>query len=156
DDTVDVRMRTQGSVLNGGSISLNAIKARIVTDAGSVMDVSATQHSADLPGTVPTAPYVAQSVWSDAGSISVSSTEATRLDGTLSAKAAGQGAGGGFNLTFLRAGVGAESVDRESFAHRIVVRTANQDAVATGTADGAPVVTAQLSAQALGSAGFDS
>ncbi len=94
-----------GKVLDGGSVVLSDDAGYVVTQAGSVIDVSGASASFDLlqassPALLGGQNYSAQSVWSDAGSITFDAASGLYADGTLQAHAgAPQGEGG--TLTIL-------------------------------------------------------
>ncbi len=91
-----------GKVLAGGSVVLSDDSGYVVAQAGSVIDVSGTSASFDVPQAA--APgilggqiysYAPQPVWSNAGSITLAASAGLDFDGTLIAHAgAPQGQGG--------------------------------------------------------------
>lgn len=162
DGSLRMRQRVQGSILDGGSIKLTASEGRIVADAGSRMDVSAAAASVDQPTDATRSLYTATPLWGDAGSITLNSSEASRLDGSLSGKRAGQGAGGSFTFNFLRRNyvendpaADPSTWVRPEFAHAIVVSAAAPGTEVVSGRDNTPMVTARLSADALNQGGFD-
>ncbi|MGB0125990.1 MAG: hypothetical protein WBP72_00030, partial [Rhodocyclaceae bacterium] len=159
DGTAALRQRVQGEVLTGGQVGLSATNARVVADAGSLVDVSAAAAAVDLPSGANTGVYETQTVWSDAGAISVSSTEASRLDGGLAGHAAGQGAGGSFSMDFHRRAA-SDNTDpnnppRADFDHAVVVTQGVPGSGLLVSDSGPPLVTGRVSADALAAGGFD-
>jgi filamentous hemagglutinin family protein len=86
----------KGSVLAGGSIALAATEASVVISQGALLDVSGA--AADIDIAAAGAPSVRTHVTSDAGTITVTATLPTRVDGTLRGVAQGTSAGGTFAL----------------------------------------------------------
>lgn len=86
-----------GKVLNGGSVTLSTDTGAIVAEAGSVIDVSGTSASFDLPqiGADGAIIYAPQPVWSNAGSITLGASRGLFFDGTLKAEAGAPQAEGG-------------------------------------------------------------
>jgi len=65
-----------GSVLAGGSISLSSVGV-IVAQAGSRFDISGASGTVEIPNAASgfgASPYVAQAVWSNGGSLTLSSS----------------------------------------------------------------------------------
>lgn len=154
DGSVTLAPRRQGYLTSGGGISLAGTNARVVADPGSLLDASAASATVDLPTNKVGGPYAATPIWSDAGGITIASTEASRLDGSLRAKAAGLGLGGTFSLSFTRHKVGNLETQRQDFAHRIVVGQGKPDGGERLAPDGKPFVTARVAADTLNAAGF--
>ncbi len=94
-----------GKVLDGGSVVLSDDSGYVVAEAGSIIDVSGASASFDVPQASTSSVfggqnYSAQSVWSNAGSITLGVASGLYFDGTLEAHAgAPQGEGG--TLTIL-------------------------------------------------------
>jgi filamentous hemagglutinin len=83
----------QGEILNGGQVTITANKGYVVSEAGSLIDVSGSSGAVDvLTGGAPVASYQRTQVASDAGSINIKTREGALLDGTLRGKAGGVGA----------------------------------------------------------------
>lgn len=88
----------QGSVLTGGSVTLLANKGYVVTDPGSVIDVSGTAATIDVINTTGVKPTV---VAGNAGAVDIEAREGLILQGSLLGQAATYngatvaGAGGG-------------------------------------------------------------
>ncbi|GLU31844.1 hypothetical protein Busp01_16860 [Trinickia caryophylli] len=89
---------TTGRVLPGGSVTISDDSGFIVAQAGSVIDVSGA--AATLDRLQPSGGYASQTVWSDAGSITLSGTSGLLFDGTLRARPGAPEAQGG-TLTLL-------------------------------------------------------
>jgi len=91
----------QGEILNGGQVTITANKGYVVSEAGSLIDVSGTSGAVDLlKGDVQSATYQHTQVASDAGSIQINTREGALLDGALLGKAGGAGAqDGSFGLS---------------------------------------------------------
>ncbi|RWV81678.1 hypothetical protein GW17_00056881, partial [Ensete ventricosum] len=123
---------TTGEVIDGGSVVLATDAGSVVTQAGSVIDVSGTsaifdqpqQSSAGLLGGQNDAP---QLVWSDAGSITLAAA------GTLKAQA-GAPLGQGGTLTILPAGQVSSTVSLPT-ANAIILQQAS-DSLPTGLIPG--------------------
>jgi filamentous hemagglutinin family protein len=157
DAGVTLAERRQGYVTSGGSISMTATRSRLLTDAGSLLDVSGVGATVDAPTGLGNLPYAPQQIWSDGGKIALSSTEATRLDGSLLGSASGAGLGGTFSLSFKRRDfVDPLGLPRQDFGHRVVVTQGVPDASQRYTAGGTPLVTARISADTINAAGFSS
>jgi filamentous hemagglutinin len=154
DGSVTRRARRQGYVSSGGSISLKATNGRVVTEQSSVLNVSAASATVDLPTNASGGPYAAKAIWGDAGSIAISSTEASRLDGRLKANAAGNGLGGSFSQSFVRHDVGNIDTQRTDFAHRIVVSQAKPDSDERIVTGSERYVTSRIAADTLNAGGF--
>ncbi|MEQ1801397.1 MAG: filamentous hemagglutinin family protein [Gammaproteobacteria bacterium] len=93
----------QGRVLDGGSISLSALRGRVELAAGSALDVSGTATELDLPAGAPVSggsPVQPTLVASRGGSIDLVAPEGLRLDGAL------RGTGGAANAEGGRLALG--------------------------------------------------
>lgn len=88
----DARGLRRGDVLNGGQIRLSVVGGDVVTDAGSVMDVSGAQSAIDLIDAGNN--VVRTTVSSQAGVISIDASENFDINGQFVAQ------GGGGALTF--------------------------------------------------------
>ncbi|MBU1980440.1 MAG: filamentous hemagglutinin family protein [Gammaproteobacteria bacterium] len=90
----------QGEILDGGQVSINAQKGYVVTETGSLIDVSGTSGAVDvLRGAGGRSTYQGMEVASNAGSINIAASEGTLLDGGMLGRAGGTGAlGGAFSL----------------------------------------------------------
>jgi filamentous hemagglutinin family protein len=89
-----------GVVLDGGSISLTSDQGYVVTQQGSVINVSGSSDVYDLPkangaSSGAQAAYVPTSVWSDAGSIVLGAAAGLYADGSLLAQGGSSQAEGG-------------------------------------------------------------
>jgi filamentous hemagglutinin len=93
----------RGQVLTGGKININGL---LVAQKGSLMDVSGTSATLDIPKVLPDALQIADGalnyqptfIAGNAGSISVKSVGGALLDGTMKAGVdANTAAGGSFN-----------------------------------------------------------
>lgn len=89
----DNGLRT-GRVLNGGSVNLLARSGFIVTEEGSLIDVSGVSTELDLPA-VSSPVRERVTVNGDAGAISLRAREGMLLDGSYQAQAGGPGSRGG-------------------------------------------------------------
>lgn len=86
----------EGDVLRGGEISIKASSGYVVTEAGSVIDVSGVSTELDLPGRDGAeAAYSRVPVAGDAGSIRIAAREGALLDGQLKGTPGGGQARGG-------------------------------------------------------------
>lgn len=92
-----------GSVLGGGSVTIQASRGYIVTDPSSLIDVSGASGVVDvLTQTSGSAVYRSQEVDSAGGSITLQAAEGMLLNGALNARAGGQNpavAGGSISLS---------------------------------------------------------
>jgi filamentous hemagglutinin len=92
----------KGEVLDGGSVDINAAKGYLITQAGSLIDVSGTQTTLDL---VARNGLTATQVASNGGRINLAAREGMLLEGDLAGKAGGgQARGGSLNLNLDRQG----------------------------------------------------
>lgn len=103
--SVDVRPDAQGflsgEVLSGGSVTLSARKGYIVTEVGSLIDVSGTVGALDVPTAGARNPvYVRTLVASEAGSVTLGAREGMLLDGSMRAQGGNANQSGG-TLTVL-------------------------------------------------------
>ncbi len=81
----DSRGLTQGKVINGGSVTLGGQGAYVVTESGSRIKVSgAAPVQLDVPNE---SGGLGRTVGSDAGSVTIATTEGALLDGTIEAHA---------------------------------------------------------------------
>jgi hypothetical protein len=153
----DSRGLTQGDVLAGGTVALNAQVGYVVSESGSKIDVSgAAPVRLDVPNE---AGGLGRNVGSDAGSIAIVAREGALLDGTLAARAGGDSnRGGSFSLTL------GDNATPSGAGHPVGQRVISlADAVpaqATGLAPGGAMPAsldgqAKLGAAALEAAGFD-
>ncbi len=153
----DGRGLTQGNVLAGGKVALNAQVGYVVTESGSKIDVSgATPVRLDVPNE---AGGLGRNVGSDAGSIAIVAREGALLDGTLAARAGGApNRGGSFGLTL------GDNATPSGAGHptnpRVIALAEAVPAQATGLAPGGAMPAsvngqARLGAAALEAAGFD-
>ncbi len=153
----DSRSLTQGEVLNGGSVTLNAPTGYIVTSAGSRIDVSgAAPVLLDVPNE---RGGLGRIVASDAGTVTIASREGMLLDGAIDARAgSAANRGGTFNLT-----LGGDTSSR-SFAaptnERMLTLAQTVVPLATGLMPGDAVPDSfngntRIGTQAMEDAGFD-
>ncbi len=84
-DTLDAAGYREGSILQGGAVSLQANKGFIVTATGSVIDVSGTAGVIDVIGNRGAAPKV---IAGSAGAITIDAREGISLQGSLLGHAA--------------------------------------------------------------------
>jgi hypothetical protein len=85
----------QGEILNGGQVTITANKGYVVSEAGSLIDVSGSSGAVDVLTGAPVASYQRTQVASDAGSINIKTREGALLDGALRGTAGGTGAQNG-------------------------------------------------------------
>lgn len=83
-------------VADAGKISLTAANGVLIAKQGSVMDVSGVSGRVALPVR---SGFAEQLVAGDAGSITLVARDGLALDGTLTGKPSGDGAGGSLNIT---------------------------------------------------------
>ena len=154
----DSKGLVKGEVLNGGDITLGAQTGYLVTEAGSVIDVSgAAPVRLDIPNA---AGGLGMWVGSDAGSISLGAQEGALLDGALVAHAGGaSNRGGSFNL---RLGYSdAPLVGGYPTVERVVSLAQSVSPLTPGLSAGVAIPDARnglarLGAETLEAAGFDS
>lgn len=153
----DSRGLTQGEVLSGGSVALNAQIGYVATRGGSRIDVSgAAPVRIDVPNEHG---GLGRMVGSDAGAVNVTAREGALLDGALAASAGSTAQrGGSFSLTLgdnaTPTGVGHPAGTRTIVLANAV--PAQISALAPG--DAIPLAldgTAKLGAATLESSGFD-
>jgi filamentous hemagglutinin family protein len=156
-NTLNPNHYRQGSVLDGGKISLQAYKGFVVVDAGATIDVSGASGTVDVIGTRSVTPTA---VAGDAGQVEIDAREGIVLQGTLKGQAANlPGAAGGsltvgldlFNHAATNAFYGIPP-DTES-AERVLTLTS--EPAASLSQDLVPG-TAVISTQSLKNGGFDS
>ncbi|RUL63080.1 filamentous hemagglutinin N-terminal domain-containing protein [Dyella dinghuensis] len=98
-----------GAVLDGGSVSLTSNEGYVVTQQGSVIDVSGSSDVYDLPSANGASNgaqtgYVPTPVWSDAGSIVLDAAAGLYADGSLRAQGgSSQAEGGSLQITGMQA-----------------------------------------------------
>lgn len=112
-----------GEVLGGGTVTIAAGGGYLVTEQGSIIDVSGAQARLDmLPPAGAAAVTRGVDVASDAGAISLSASEGMLLDGALLGKPGGDNARGGELRVRLD-----PTGDRQGFSDsRVVVRQSGQ------------------------------
>lgn len=156
---VDDQGLVRAQVKDGGTVQLQGTNAYVVTQAGSVIDVSGS--AATRRDNAGAAEGLGQSVAASAGTLRVGTTEGALLDGTVHAQARAADARGGdfvFALTATdasaRTAAGAPLTPRQLTIEQVL---APQSAgLAPGAAlDNAHNGNVRLSAAALREAGFD-
>ena len=158
----DNRGLTKGAVLNGGSVTLGGQGAYVVTEAGSSIKLSgAAPVRLDVPNETG---GLGRSIGSDAGSLTVTTSEGALLDGTIEAKA-GSVANRGGTLDFALPG--SDQASRSSngapLNARVLILAPTVASQAGGLAPGKAIpldpngntLDTRLDAQALEAAGFD-
>ena len=100
--TLDGRLATPvtGTAMPGGSVTVEAAGGYVVAQGGALIEASGASGVFDLPQDGVSAPlqtsgYAPQSVWSNAGQITLGATSGLYFDGTLSAQAGAAQAQGG-------------------------------------------------------------
>lgn len=89
----------QGEILDGGQVSINANKGYVITEAGSLIDVSGISGTVDvLHSAGGRSDYQRTVVPSNAGAINISASEGALLDGGMIGKAGVGAQGGAFSL----------------------------------------------------------
>lgn len=84
----------EGEVMDGGRVTLQADRGYVMTSPGSLIDVSGTAATIDLPGDAFGRP-VPTTIASKAGSVSIQAAEGISLGGRLHGNAGGPGVAGG-------------------------------------------------------------
>jgi filamentous hemagglutinin family protein len=107
----------QGTVLGGGTISIQALNGDLVMDSGSVLNVSGAAHAIGMTEPSSVTPLVSSNYTSDAGHISIVANDQVVLGSTLIGHASGDSAGGSFALTYTNRN---DTID-SSTLRRIVV-----------------------------------
>ncbi|MBL0726186.1 filamentous haemagglutinin family protein [Piscinibacter sp. HJYY11] len=146
--TPNERGLVQGTLHDGGTITLEARRAGVQVDAGARLDVGGVSQVVDLaqPGRTPT--FVKQTIEGHAGTLVVKSQGATVLDGTLLGHGGSNAAAGGsFALELTRPDRQAEMP-----AERRIVVTPGNGPVQPADVDTAD---ARVDVRALTAGGFD-
>lgn len=117
-----------GKVLPGGSVTLDAARGFVVTDAGSVINFSGTQAALDLQSPLSASVPSRQTVASAGGSLSIAALEAISMlgqfDGAAGSGASGRAMGGTLSLSLDQFTLGNAGVDtRFSSAPRVIELT---------------------------------
>lgn len=155
---LDSQRLTQGEVLNGGMVTLNARFGHVVTEAGSKIDIAgATPVRLDI---LNEAGGLGQWVGSDAGTLSIHAREGALLDGAIAAHGGSRAnRGGTFNLVL---GDNFFPIPEQGFPTDARVLSLAQLVTpqAGGLVPGAPLPAgfngqARVGAAALEAAGFD-
>jgi filamentous hemagglutinin family protein len=163
-NTLDPLGYRQGAVLPGGSVSLQANKGYVVTDPGSVIDVSGTAAVIDVSNSGGVRPTV---VAGNAGSIAIDAREGIVLQGNLRGQAATfngaplAGAGGGsltlgldlFDYGTTVATDSGISVDPFPLSSRVLTLDSVANYVPSNQLQSG---TAQIDTATLAAGGFDS
>jgi filamentous hemagglutinin family protein len=117
-----------GLALNGGSVNITSPSGYVLTEQGSLIDVSGSSDVYDLPvandasGRAATG-YVPASVWSNAGSILFSAAAGLYADGSLLAQAGSpQAEGGSLQIVGMTTGLLASSFHLAASATAIVLQ----------------------------------
>lgn len=163
-------------VVNGGSILVNSLKERptdasisnkkggLVIKQGAVLDVSGTSAFSHV---LTNQGYVGETLYGDAGSMTLNGFGSLLVDGTLSGHASGTGRGGSLTLAFE--GVPYDGLNYPNDSGRFWLTNQQQgmtsglqagdalkgDINAPVTADTARLQRAQISAAQIESGGFD-
>jgi filamentous hemagglutinin len=163
-NTLDPLGYRQGSVLAGGTISLQANKGYVVTDPGSVIDVSGTAAVIDVVSSNGVTPTV---VAGNAGNIDIDAREGIVLQGNLRGQAATfngsplAGAGGGalslgidlFDYGTTVAADAGNTIDPFPLSTRTLTLSSPADYVPSNQLQSG---TAQISTATIAAGGFDS
>jgi filamentous hemagglutinin len=156
---LDNQRLTQGTVLNGGDITLNAQFGNVVAEAGSSVKMSgAAPVRLDI---LNEAGGLGQWVGSDAGSLSITAREGIILDGTIVAQAgSASNRGGTFNLVMGLVDVSNPQDKGFPIGERILSLAQTTGPQAGSLTPGAAMPAelngqAKLGATALETAGFD-
>ncbi|MBT9463066.1 filamentous haemagglutinin family protein [Hydrogenophaga sp.] len=155
--TVDDRGLTQGQVVNGGIVELNARSGYVITQAGSRIDVSGAAPV--VLGMTNDAGGLGRPVGSDAGTVKMFVEQGALLDGEI--RAAGGSAsqrGGDFDLTlsqYVAPGLGQPPQPDITLSLAASVGPQATGLTADSAVPNADVERVKLGAQALEAAGFD-
>ncbi len=137
----------QGTLVDGGSVTLDARISGVRAAAGSLIDVSAVSRTVDVLASGNNPGLEKRVLDGQAGSLIVKSNSTVALDGELRAHAGSQQVAGGSFALELRRPDGQEALP----AQRRVVVTPGGDGVAAQ----ADVVDAKVNVAALRAAGFE-
>lgn len=146
--TPNERGLVQGTLHDGGSITLTARRTGVQVDAGARLDVSGVSQVVDVQGTGRTPTITQQTIEGHGGTLVVKSQGATTLDGTLLGHAGSNAAAGGsFALELTQP-------DKQSQrpADRRIVVTPGHGPVLPADED---TVDARVDVRALTAGGFD-
>ncbi|MEO7558639.1 MAG: filamentous hemagglutinin N-terminal domain-containing protein, partial [Nitrosospira sp.] len=156
---LDNQRLTQGEVLNGGTVALNAQYGYVVAEAGSSIKMAgAAPVRLDI---LNEAGGLGQWVGSDAGSLDIIAREGILLDGTMLAQAGGvSNRGGMFNLVLGLEDVGDALTKGFPLGERVLSLAPAVAPLAGGLAPGAAIPgglngQAKIGTTALETAGFD-
>ena len=148
----------RGSVLGGGSITLEARQAGIVAEAGSRIDVSGLAQVLSQADAAPGQAVATQTVAGHAGTLVLQAQRQVVLAGELRAAGPGTAAGGSFALELLR----PDFQTALPLPQRLVVAPGGIDrspgagtTAATSATTSATTTTSVLDSSALQSAGFE-
>ncbi len=146
--TLNERGLVQGTLHDGGSITLQASRTGVQVDAGARLDVSGVSQVVDVQGTGRTPAITQQTIEGHGGTLVVKSQGATTLDGTLLGHGGSNAAAGGsFALELAQPDKQSERpADR-----RIVVTPGHGPVLPAGD----DTVDARVDARALTAGGFD-
>ena len=146
--TPNERGLVQGTLHDGGSITLDARRAGVQVDAGARLDVSGVSQVVDVAQVGRTPTSVQQTIEGHAGTLLVKSQGATVLDGTLLGHGGSNAAAGGsFALELTRPDRQAEMP-----AERRIIVTPGNGPVRPADVD---TVDARVDTRALTAGGFD-
>lgn len=138
----------QGTLHDGGSITLQARRTGVQVDAGARLDVSGVSQVVDVQGTGPTPAITQQTIEGHGGTLVVKSQGATTLDGTLLGHAGSNAAAGGsFALELTQ----PDKQSTRPADRRIVVTPGNGPVLPADDA----TVDARVDVRALTAGGFD-
>ncbi|MEK6749698.1 MAG: filamentous hemagglutinin family protein [Pseudomonadota bacterium] len=146
-----------GRVLAGGSVSLNAYRAELNTDAGSLIDVSGVSADLDIVSKLASAaPVQRRHIAGDAGSVSVGATLAAGLHGVMRAQAEAGSVGGAFTLSMANPwdnpkDLVGETLTNSLLSRRVVVSDTNS----INTSPVGDAVEVRIALPALRDHGFD-
>lgn len=153
--------RTTGQVFGGGTVTLDAKRGYLVAEAGALVDIRGYETRL-----FPYASGDAVLISRDAGSLALGSAEGVFFDAQVRAQApSSRAAGGSFTLNMSRRGLEsftAGGVTAYPDAERRIVVKATGDSLPANLAPGADLAAAkgngvaEVSAQRIASAGFDS
>ncbi|MHB8621744.1 MAG: filamentous hemagglutinin family protein [Sulfuricaulis sp.] len=148
---------TQGQVLPGGTVNIDAKRGYVAAQAGAQIDVSGTSAAIDLLS--PSGTVDRTSIVSDAGNVNITASEGVLFDGTLLGHAGGPGAaGGGFSLTLDTSNNDFTNISAPLAARTIIVGDGGGARVPTGLTPGDPLPVdgqAPVNAAAIVHGGFD-
>ena len=124
----------QGTVLGGGTVSIETLNGNLVMDGGSVINVSGAAHSIGMTEPSSVTPLVTSNYTSDAGHINIIANDQVAINSTLLGHATGDSAGGSFALTYTNRN---DLIDSSTLRRIVVTDGVTADPASTTYTDAA-------------------